>query len=150
MFGLVPVRKGRGLMDGPRLFDLMDRMMEGFTPAFPVERGEWVPSFDVSETENEVIVRADMPGIDVKDLDISVTGNVLTVSGEKKSERDEKKEGYHLVERTFGSFCRSMTLPGDVKADEVSASYRDGVLKLAIPKSEAGRRRKIEVKVEHD
>ena len=149
MFGLVPYRRGRGLIDGPRLFDLMDRMWEGLLPAAASERGEWVPSFDVSETENEVIVRADMPGIDVKDLDISVTGNVLTISGEKKSERDEKKEGYHLIERTFGSFTRSMTLPGEVKADEVTATYKDGVLKLVIPKTEAAKRKKIEVKVEH-
>jgi HSP20 family protein len=91
-------------------------------------------------------VKADLLGIDVKDLDISIDNNVLTVRGEKKHEKEDKGENYHCVERHYGAFCRAFTLPTDVKADEIDAVYKDGVLRLTVPKSEKSKPKKIEVK----
>ncbi|SFM64927.1 Hsp20/alpha crystallin family protein [Thermodesulforhabdus norvegica] len=150
MLGLVPRR--RSLLDVPSPFDLIDRWFESFE--LPVldrvfERDRfWVPAFDVSETDDHIVVKADLPGIDPKELDISITGNVLTVKGEKKQEHEEKGESYHRVERTFGSFTRSFTLPADVDPNGVEATYKDGVLKLMIPKTEKSKRKKIEVKTQ--
>lgn len=150
MFGLVPRR--RSLLDVPSPFDLIDRWFESFElPALErmFERDRfWVPAFDVSETDEHIVVKADLPGIDPKELDISITGNVLTVKGEKKQEREEKGESYHRIERTFGSFTRSFTLPADVDPNGVEATYKDGVLKLMIPKTEKSKRKKIEVKTQ--
>ncbi|WP_246041815.1 Hsp20/alpha crystallin family protein [Desulfoglaeba alkanexedens] len=92
------------------------------------------------------MVKADLPGVDAKDLDIQIVGNVLTVSGEKKQEREEKDESYHWLERRFGSFSRSIRLPVEVKADEVEAVYKDGVLRIEIPKVESAKPKKIPVK----
>jgi HSP20 family protein len=93
------------------------------------------------------VVKADLPGIDVKGLDITIKDNVLTLKGEKKEEHEEKKECFHRIERRFGSFCRSFPLPGDVKTEGVEAVYKDGVLRLTIPKSEVSAPKKIEVQV---
>lgn len=82
----------------------------------------------------------------MKDLDISIENNVLTVRGEKKEEKEDKSESYHCVERYHGSFCRSFMLPTAVNADEIEAVYKDGVLRLTVPKSETSKRKKIEVK----
>jgi HSP20 family protein len=128
--------------------DWIDRMFDDMTPSLWSGGGDLVPDFDIAETEDRFVVRADLPGIDVKDLDVSMVDNVLTVRGEKKEEIEEQKERYHRVERRSGSFCRSFALPGDVKTDEIDASYRDGVLTLTIPKSEAAKQKKIEVKVQ--
>jgi HSP20 family protein len=145
MFELIPFRRKVGL---PRVGDWMDRFFED-VPAFfrtGEGNGEWLPRFDVTETDENIVVKAYMPGIDVNDLDISLSNGVLTVRGEKKHEHKEEKENVHLYERRFGSFCRSFTLPSEVDADKVDAAYKDGVLTLTIPKGEAAKPRKIEVK----
>ncbi len=128
-------------------FDLIDEWFEREAfPRFGIERMV-VPPLDVSETDDHIIVKADLPGIEVKDLDISVVGNVLTIKGEKKQEKEEKNESYHRIERVYGSFSRSITLPKAVKTEGIEAIYKDGVLKITIPKAEESRRKKIEVKV---
>jgi HSP20 family protein len=119
----------------------MDRVFEDFFGSrrwglIPWE-GEWTPAMDVAETEGEVVVKAEVPGIDPKEIDISLSGDVLTVKGEKKSEREEKKENYHLVERSYGSFLRSVTLPAAVNADKIEAHYEKGVLTITCPKGES-------------
>ncbi|MBW1974910.1 MAG: Hsp20/alpha crystallin family protein [Deltaproteobacteria bacterium] len=150
MLSLVP-RRSR-LLDVASPFDWIDRWFEEIgvpsVEGFFERDRVWVPAFDVSETDDHIVVKADLPGIDVKDLDISITGNVLTVKGEKKQEREEKGESFHRVERSFGSFTRSITLPVDVDPNGVEAVYKDGVLKLTIPKTEKSKRKKIEVKAE--
>ena len=110
------------------------------------ERGGAVPAFDISETDDHFVVRADLPGIKADELDISMTGRVLTIKGERKDERTEEKENCYCSERRFGSFSRTLKLPSDVSGEGIDASYKDGVLKVTIPKSETARHRKIEVK----
>ncbi|MEW6079408.1 MAG: Hsp20/alpha crystallin family protein [Thermodesulfobacteriota bacterium] len=106
---------------------------------------EWAPAIDVSETENEYIVKAELPGINKKDIDISLTDGVLTVKGEKKLEKKEEKENYHYMETRYGTFTRSLKLPEDASAEKVDATYADGVLTVTVPKTETAKPRKIEV-----
>jgi len=103
---------------------------------------------DVAETAEQVVVKAEVPGIDPKDINISLQGDVLTVKGEKKSEREEKKESYHLVERSYGAFSRSVALPAAVDADKVEAKYEKGVLTITCPKKETVKPKQIETKAE--
>jgi HSP20 family protein len=127
---------------------LWDSFLEGGLRRRTEEGGEWLPSLDVSETKNELVVKAEVPGMDAKDIDISLSDGVLTIKGEKKQEKEEKEADYHLVERSYGAFVRSVQLSKEVKADKISASYKDGVLKIALPKSEEAKKKEIKIKVE--
>ena len=128
----------------------MDRMWDSF-----FERGtlrgedgsEWLPSLDVAETKNEIVVKAEVPGLEPKDIDISLSDGLLTIKGEKKQEREEKEENYHLVERSYGSFTRSIRLPKEVQSDKINASYKNGVLKVVLPKSEEAKKKEVKIKV---
>ena len=91
---------------------------------------------DVAETPEKVTVKAEVPGLDPKEIDISLVGDLLTIKGEKKSEREEKKENYHLVERSYGSFSRALRLPAAVDVDQIDAKYDQGVLTITCPKKE--------------
>ena len=130
----------------------MDRLWDSFLEGVPrrrgEERGEWLPSLDVSETKNELVVKAEVPGMDHKDIDVSLFNGVLTIKGEKKQEREEKEAGYHLVERSYGSFVRSVQLPKEVQGDKINASYKDGILRITLPKSEEAKKKEIKIKVE--
>ncbi len=106
----------------------------------------WSPVVDVSETGDTVTVKAEIPGLEAKDIDINIVGDVLTIKGEKKSEREEKGENYHLVERSYGSFSRSLKLPAAVQVDKVEAEYKNGVLTIACPKKEEVKPKAIEIK----
>ncbi len=128
----------------------MDRLWEGF---FGERRGlesaeVWAPALDLSETKDKLIVKAELPGVDPKDVDVSLTGNVLTIKGEKKEEKEEKEENYHMIERRYGSFVRSIRLPVEVEEDKIEASYKKGVLKIVLPKSEKAKPKGIKIKVE--
>ena len=101
---------------------------------------------DVSETADQVVVKAEVPGIDPKEINITLAGDMLTIKGEKKSEREETKENYHLVERSYGSFSRSLKLPAAVVVDKIEASYQKGVLTISCPKKEEVKPKTIEVK----
>jgi HSP20 family protein len=129
----------------------MDRIWDSFLEGSPARRGEeigkWLASIDVSETKNEMIIRAELPGIDPNDIGISLKNGYLTIQGEKKQEKEEE-ENYHLVERTYGSFTRSVRLPVEVQSDRIKASFKNGVLMVRIPKSEESKRREIKIKVE--
>jgi HSP20 family protein len=115
-------------------------------PSTAFEDTEWVPAFDVSETDKELIVKAEVPGMDKKDINITVSDGILTIEGEKKHEKKEDNEQYHRVERRYGTFSRTVRLPDEVEADKVDATYKDGVLNIRLPKSEAVHPRKIEIK----
>src|SRR6185503_4706721 len=104
----------------------------------------WMPAMDLVETADHFVLRADLPGMSEEDVNIEVEDRVLTVSGERKSEHSENKEGYHRVERAFGSFSRSLTLPEGVDPEAVAASFDRGVLEIRIPKPEARKPRRIE------
>jgi HSP20 family protein len=146
MTALLPTLRRRGLVGRPA-WDLLDRFFEDFELPSPFS-GEmtFTPAFDVSETENELIVKAEVPGMDQKDIDINLSDGLLTIKGEKKHEKEDKNENYHCVERHYGKFSRTMRVPFEVEADKVDATYKDGVLKVTLPKSETAKPKKIEIK----
>lgn len=127
---------------------LWDTFFEGGLRRRAEEGGEWLPSLDVAETKNELVVKAEVPGMNPKDIDISLSDGVLTIKGEKRQEKEEKEADYHLVERSYGSFIRSVQLPKEVQSDKISASYKDGILKISLPKSEEAKKKEVKIKVE--
>ena len=113
----------------------MNRLFDRFFEGRPGNGGRrWIPAMDLVETDENLVVRADLPGMSEGDVEIEIKDNVLTVSGERKAEHEEKGEGFHRVERSFGRFGRSLTLPRGVEADAVKAEFTDGVLEIRIPK----------------
>jgi len=146
MNALLPILRRRGLVGRPAL-GLFDRFLEDFDwPGVLSKEMTFTPALDVSETENQLIVKAEVPGMDQKDIDISLSDGLLTITGEKKHEKEDKDENYHCVERHYGKFSRTMRVPFDVEADKVDAIYKDGVLKVTLPKSEMAKPKKIEIK----
>jgi HSP20 family protein len=130
----------------------MDRLWDSFLEGRHIRKSEddreWLPSVDVSETKNDLVVRAELPGLESKDIDISMNNGYLTIKGEKKNEREEKDENYHLIERSYGSFSRSVRLPKEVQSDKITASFKNGILKITLPKSEEAKKKEIKIKVE--
>lgn len=147
MSSLVPWRRRDELTGFRREMDrLFDRFFEGWPFRLSAEEGEWAPSVDVSETAKEVIVKAELPGMAPKDVDVTVRGDVLSLRGERKKEEEEKGENFHRVERSYGAFARSIRLPAEVDAAKVKATYKNGVLNISLPKTKAASAKKIEVK----
>jgi HSP20 family protein len=107
----------------------------------------WAPAVDIYETEHELVLKADLPDIDPKDLDIRVENNILTIRGERKFEKNVNEENYLRVERSYGSFTRSFTLANTVNAEAIKAAYENGVLTLTIPKREEAKPKQIKVNV---
>ena len=105
----------------------------------------WIPAMDLVETEDAFVLKADLPGVTESDVNVEVEDNVLTVSGERKAEHEDKREGYVRVERSYGSFRRSLTLPEGVDADAVSASFDRGVLEVRIPKPEQRKPHRVRI-----
>jgi HSP20 family protein len=138
------------------LQDEMNRVFDRFFHGFPAVWGEgpewpaggFTPKVDVSETDNDIRVTAELPGLDEKDIEVSVTRDALTIRGEKKEEKETRKEGYFHTERYFGSFTRSIPLPREVVTDKAEATFRKGVLTITLPKTEEvkSETRKVEVK----
>jgi HSP20 family protein len=108
---------------------------------------EWSPLVDISEDEKEYLVKAELPEIKKEDVKLIVQDNVLSISGERKSEKEETGKKYHRIERSYGSFLRSFTLPEDSDGSKVAAEYKDGLLMIHVPKSEKAKPKSIEVKV---
>jgi HSP20 family protein len=156
MKSLIPVGSERGLarsssnpfttlqQEIDRLFDGFSRGFAGF-PNFPTTR-ELMPSMDVSETDKEIEITTELPGLEEKDIQLNMAHNVLTIRGEKKNEREETNKDYHLVERSYGSFVRSVQLPDGVNADNIKAVMSKGVLKVTVPKPAPAQSRKIDIK----
>ena len=131
---------------------LQDQINRLFSDAFERTEGEsnltaWAPAVDISENEHELLVKADLPGIDPKELDIRVENNVLTIRGERKFEKKVDQDNYLRVERTYGSFSRSFALANTVNADGIKADYQNGVLTLVVPKREEAKPKQIKVNV---
>jgi HSP20 family protein len=127
----------------------VDRLFDDFTrgfPAFSAGVPELLPSMDVTETDKEIEITTELPGLEAKDVRLDVADNVLTIRGEKKAEKEEKDKGYRLVERNYGSFVRSLELPDGVNADAIKASIDKGVLKVTVPKPAPAQVKNIEVK----
>jgi HSP20 family protein len=133
------------------LSSLQTEMNRLFNAAFDAPGGgnggarRWIPPMDLAETDDHFVLRADLPGMTESDVNIELEDNVLTVSGERKAEHEEKSEGYYRVERAFGSFSRSLTLPKGVDPEAVSAKFANGVLEVRVPKPEQRKPRKITI-----
>jgi HSP20 family protein len=137
-----PVRELDSLQgDMNRLFD---RFFEGRPPNGGSVR-RWIPPMDLVENEQSLVLRADLPGMNEDDVNLEIKDGVLTISGERRSESEEKSEGFHRVERAFGRFSRALSLPEGVDADKVSAHFKDGVLEVTIPKPEETQPTRVEI-----
>lgn len=147
-FELTPLRPFRELTTLREEMDKLWNRFFGEWPSMEPSRGEWAPSLDVSETKDNIAVKAEVPGMDAKDIDISLANDVLTVKGEKKQQKEEKDENYHRVERSYGAFSRSIRLPREVQSDKIKANYKNGVLKITLPKSEEAKKKEIKIKVD--
>jgi HSP20 family protein len=112
-----------------------------------ITQSMWSPSVDITETESEYTVNLELPGVKKEDVKVTLENNVISIRGEKKQEKETKDTNLHRVERVYGSFERSFTLPRTVRNDKIDASYQDGVLKIVIPKAEEAKPKAIEVKV---
>ncbi|RKY60288.1 MAG: Hsp20/alpha crystallin family protein [Candidatus Latescibacterota bacterium] len=123
---------------------IFDEFWRGIGPAPTV----WTPKVDVAETDDAVVVTAELPGMEKDDIKVSIENNVLTISGEKKQEKEEKDRTYHWSERVYGRFSRSFTLPARVDANKVKAVYKNGVLTLTLPKVEEAKPKQIEITTE--
>jgi len=140
-------RRGDVFGELTRMQEEMNRFFDDF---FGEQRrgmaeGAWLPSVDVSETDSELVVRAELPGMSHEDIEINVQDNILTLKGEKKQEKKEEKENFHRLERSYGSFSRSFSLPTGVKPDDIKATFKDGVLQVTMPKAEEAKAKKIAI-----
>jgi len=113
-----------------------------------LRNGAWVPPLDISETPEEYAVTVEVPGVDPGDIDISFEENTLTLRGEKRHEREVQEESYYRAERSFGRFERSLRVPSNIQVEKITASYRDGVLRVSLPKKEEAKPRRISVVAE--
>ena len=132
----------------PRDIDnIYDRFFEpDFLPStYLFSKGKWGPKLDISEGRKNIAVKAEIPGIEAKDFDISIDGRLLNIRGEKRQEQTEKEETYYRVERSYGSFNRSIELPAEVDPDKVDASYKKGILKIKLRKTKSSETKRIKV-----
>jgi len=107
----------------------------------------WSPAVDIYETDDEVVVKAELPEVNQKDIDIQIENNTITLRGERKFNKETKKENFHRIERAYGSFSRSFTLPGTIDQERIRADYKDGILKISMPKREETKPKQIKVAV---
>jgi HSP20 family protein len=131
------------------LQDRMNRLFQDFTPRGEQEltAGNFVPPVDIYEDEHNITVKAELPGIDPKDVDVRVESNTLTIKGERKFEKEEKEENFHRIERRYGTFVRSFTLPNTVDTENVKADYDNGVLKVQLEKRAEAKPKQIKVNI---
>ncbi len=126
-----------------RLFeDAVTRLMSEPRTSRP-----WSPAVDIVETENELVLKADLPDVKLEDIDVRVENQTLSIKGERKLEKDFADKGYHRIERSYGSFMRSFAVPNSVDTEKVSADYKNGVLTIALPKKEAAKPKQVKVEV---
>jgi len=144
---LIPWRSMGGLTSLRKEMDELWSRFFNNVPSIRQFEGEWTPTIDISETKDDFIVKAELPGIEAKDVNVSLTGNLLTIKGEKKKETDEKDEHHHYVERYYGSFQRSFQLPANVKPEKIDASFDKGVLKITLPKTAEAKKKEIKINV---
>ena len=125
----------------------MNRLFDGFFGPRANGHGarRWLPAMDLVEVEGDLVLRVDLPGVDQDDVAIEIRDGVLTLSGQRNAEHEDKREGYHRVERAFGTFSRSVTLPKGVDADAVTASFDRGVLEVRVPKPEERKPKRVEI-----
>jgi HSP20 family protein len=127
----------------------IDRVFDNFTrgwPSFQMTSDDLTPRMDIAETDKDIEITAELPGLEEKDVQVNVADDVLTIRGEKKAEKEEKDKNYHRIERSYGSFYRSLQLPAGIKADAIKATLKNGVLKVTMTKPATVQPKKIEVR----
>ena len=131
------------------LQDRMNRLFNdagrGWRTDEPAATTTWSPAVDIFETENEIVVKAELPGVDRKDISLNLENNVLTLKGERKFEKETKEENYHRIERAYGGFSRAFSIPATVDEEKIRADYQDGILRIALPKKEQVRPKQIRI-----
>ena len=146
---LLPVRKvERSRGDLARLQGDMEDLVRGFFGDWdlPALWGRGWPALDIAEDDARYVVKAEVPGCKTEDIEVTVSGNVLTIRGEKKEEQEKRDKGYYHVERSFGSFRRDLNLAGDVDTGKIEALCKDGILTITVPKSEKAKATKVKIK----
>lgn len=129
----------------------IDRLFERFfgeLPRLGLSGVGWIPHLDLTETKDRLTVKVELPGLEAKDLDITISGNTLTLKGEKRQTKEEQDEHHHLLERSYGAFARTVELPATVAAGKVTAAFKNGVLTITLPKTEEAKRKAIPIEVE--
>lgn len=143
--------KWEAMPDVVSLQDEMNRLFLDFFGRTPGRRvaaeALWAPIMDIEETKDDIIVKAEIPGMTKDDVKIQVTGDLLTISGERKREEETKEKTYHRIERSYGQFQRMITLPSEVQSSKAKASYENGVLTIKLPKSEEVKPKEISIEV---
>ena len=113
----------------------------------PQSNRPWSPSVDIYETGDELVLKADVPDVEQKDIDVRVENQTLTISGQRKFEQEKSGKGYHRIERSYGNFVRSFAVPNSFDTEKIAASYKNGVLSVSLPKKEAAKPRQIKIEV---
>jgi HSP20 family protein len=150
MFDLLPFKRRSA---APSVFSEMDDLVKKMWFGFPFHNLQedmdiaWSPRLDVSETENGLEIVADLPGMEKKDIQVSLEDNLLTIQGERKEEKESKEKQYHTIERSSGSFYRALRLPVEVEKDKVEAAFKDGVLTLRLPKSKEAKKKVAQIEI---
>jgi HSP20 family protein len=150
MFGILPWKRKKENHTNEfrrEIDNLYDRFFEpNFLPSsYIFGQGKWDPNLDISEGRKDITVKAEIPGIEAKDFDISIDGRLLTIKGEKKQEQREEEETYYRVERSYGYFNRTIQLPAEVIPDKVDATYKRGILKIKLRKSKEKESKRIKI-----
>ncbi|MFH2122399.1 MAG: Hsp20/alpha crystallin family protein [Pseudomonadota bacterium] len=150
MFDLLPFKRRSEV---PSVFTEMDDMLQKMWYDFPFHQLgsdvdlKWSPRLDVSETDKTLEVKADLPGMDKKDIKVSLDGDLLTIQGEKKEVKESKDKHYHSIERRSGSFYRALRLPMEVENDKIEANFKDGVLTLTLPKTKESAKKVAQIEI---
>jgi HSP20 family protein len=126
-----------------RVFE--DAAVRGWKNDEPSATTSWSPAVDIYETDSEIMVQAELPGVDRKDIALQLENNVLTLKGDRRFEKETNQENYHRIERSYGGFSRAFTIPTIVDEDKIRADYRDGILKIALPKKEQVKAKQIKI-----
>ena len=138
----------RDMVTAQRDFDRIFR--EAFSPQFgdtELSTRAWAPAVDIYETDNDIVLKAELPGVDPKDVEVRVEDNTLYLKGVRNYEKEVKEQNYHRIERSYGSFARSFSLPNSIDAEKVKAEYKDGLLTLTMPKREEAKPKTIKIDV---
>ena len=125
----------------------MDRLWSRMTAEDETALANWSPTSDVIETKDEIVIKAELPGIEEKKIDVEIEAGVLTIKGERNAEKETEEKGYRRVERSYGTFLRSFTLPANVEPEKITASFANGLLEVHLPKKEGAKPRSIKVEV---
>jgi HSP20 family protein len=146
MLNLITRQPAQGYVDFPASVQLLDEMVDRWFNQ-PAAARPWAPAVDVIENDQELVLSADLPGIKMENVEVKIEDGTLTLSGSRKFESESKKDGYHRLERSFGSFRRAFSLPDSVDVEKVQAAMKDGVLTVRLPKKDIARPRTVKVEV---